>query len=60
MVIHNVPAHSSVVGIPGKVFHSSDENMPHSELEHATIPDPYGEALQSLNERMKKIEERLR
>lgn len=60
VVIHNVPAHSSVVGIPGKVVHRSDENLPHSELEHATIPDPYGEALQNLSERIRKIEEKLK
>jgi len=56
VVIHDVPPHSSVVGIPAKVVHRYDENMPHSELEHGTMPDPYGEALTSLSERLKTLE----
>ncbi len=56
VVIHEVPPHSSVVGIPGKVVHRSDESLPHSELEHATMPDPYGEALHALSERVRALE----
>jgi serine O-acetyltransferase len=59
VVIHDVPPHSSVVGIPGKVVHRSDENLPHSELEHGAMPDPYGEALAGLGERIKKLEEKI-
>lgn len=58
VVIHDVPPHSSVVGIPAKVVHRSDENLPHSELEHATMPDPYGEALAALGRRVAALEEK--
>jgi serine O-acetyltransferase len=60
VVIHDVPPHSSVVGIPAKVVHRRDENLPYSELEHATMPDPYGEAIAGLGERIKVLEEKMK
>jgi serine O-acetyltransferase len=59
VIIHDIPPHSSAVGIPGKVVHRRDENLPHSELEHGTMPDPYGEAIHGLSERIRRLEERL-
>ncbi|MBI2974381.1 MAG: serine O-acetyltransferase [Deltaproteobacteria bacterium] len=56
VVVHDVPPHSTVVGIPGKVVHRRDESMPHSELEHGTLPDPYGDAIRALDERVKELE----
>ncbi len=59
VIIHDIPAHCSAVGIPGKIVHRRDESMPHSELEHGTMPDPYGEAIHGLNERIRRLEERI-
>ncbi len=60
VVINDVPSHSTVVGVPGKVVHRADENMPHSELEHATMPDPFTDAINGLNEKMKRLEDRVK
>lgn len=59
VVIHGVPPHSTVVGIPGKVVHRSDESLPHSELEHGALPDPFTEAVTGLNERVKILEKKI-
>lgn len=62
VVVHDVPSHSTVVGIPGKVVHRRDHDGvdPRQEdLAHGTLPDPFGDALRMLNERVKKLEERM-
>ncbi len=59
VVTHEAPPHSSIVGIPGKVLHRHDENVPHAELEHGTMPDPYGDAIHSLNDRIKLLENKV-
>lgn len=59
VVIHDVPPHSTVIGIPGKVVHRRDENIPHSALEHGTLPDPFTEAINGLSERLKRLEEKV-
>lgn len=59
VVIHDVPPHSTVVGVPGKVVHRRDENLPHSELEHGTMPDPFSEAVNGLNEKIKVLEKKV-
>lgn len=60
VVVHDVPPHSTVVGIPGRVVRRLDENLPHSELEHGTIPDPFWDAIESLETRLKALEDRLK
>ena len=40
VVVHPIPAHSTVVGVPGRVVHDSVEFEP---LEHGDLPDPEGE-----------------
>ncbi|PIR18360.1 MAG: serine O-acetyltransferase [Deltaproteobacteria bacterium CG11_big_fil_rev_8_21_14_0_20_49_13] len=60
VVIHDVPPHSTVIGIPGKVVHRRDENIPHAALEHGTLPDPFTEAINGLNERLKRLEEKMK
>ncbi len=63
VVIHDVPPFSTVVGIPGKVVHRRepllDASGKHYELEHATLPDPFGDAINGLKKRIQDIETRL-
>lgn len=60
VVIHEVPPHSTVVGIPGKVVHRSepvtDEERRQEDLSHGTLPDPFGDAIRSINERLERLE----
>lgn len=60
VVISDVPPHSTVVGIPGKVVHRRDENLPHSQLEHGTLPDPFSDAILGLTERVVNLENQIK
>lgn len=58
VVIHDVPPHSTVVGIPGRVVHLQEPGEPEQALEHGTLPDPYGDALRAFDKRIKALEEK--
>ena len=59
VVVKPVPAHSTVVGIPGRVVAIKGRMLPedeHAMLEHGKLPDPVGQALADLTERVKQLE----
>jgi serine O-acetyltransferase len=58
VVLHDVPAHSTVVGIPGKVVRrrKGDEN---DVLSHQNLPDPTMDELVRLAARLDALERRL-
>ena len=58
VVIHPVPDYSTVVGIPGRVVRSALE--PEEPLEHGKLPDPQGQAIEDLTERVEQLESALR
>ena len=63
VVVKDVPAHKTVVGIPGKVVLRTEEGGPGSlgiNLDHHLIPDPVGKAIACLMERIEILEGRLR
>ena len=58
VVVHPVPDHSTVVGIPGRVVRTrggevSEEN---ETLEHGHLPDPEGQAIEDLVRRVAELE----
>jgi serine O-acetyltransferase len=57
VVLSNVPPHSTVVGIPGKVVRRRkvDEN---DALSHQNLPDPTMDLLQQLSRRIEALEKR--
>ena len=58
VVIHSVPDNSTVVGIPGRVVRSVD---PSGEiLEHGKLPDPEGQAIEELAQKVASLEESVR
>ena len=64
VVIHDVPSLSTVVGIPGKVVHrrvpiADGEDGKHYDLQHATLPDPFGDAIDGLRRSVDELSERL-
>ena len=64
VVIHDVPPLSTVVGIPGKVVHRRDpivhpEGEHHYDLQHATLPDPFGDAIDGLRKSVDELGRRL-
>lgn len=56
VVIHSVPDHSTVVGIPGKVVRTRGDN---EQLEHGRLPDPEGQAIEDLSRRIEQLEKQL-
>lgn len=64
VVVKDVPADRTVVGIPGRVVLRQDdpglENIYGINLDHHLIPDPVGRAIACLMERIEVLEGRLR
>ena len=54
VVLKSVPPHSTVVGVPGRVVRSRMDNE--EPLEHASLPDPEGQDIQDLRERIDRLE----
>lgn len=64
VVIHDVPSFSTVVGIPGKVVHRRDPILKsngeeHYDLQHGTLPDPFGDAIEGLHRSLDELNQRL-
>jgi serine O-acetyltransferase len=58
VVVHPVPDGSTVVGIPGKVVRTRREAA--GLLEHGNLPDPEGQAIDELKQRVATLEAQLR
>ena len=58
VVVKPVPDHSTVVGIPGRIvrFHVPQEGM----LEHGLLPDPEGQEIEDLKQRVSELEAQVR
>ena len=59
VVVHPVPDHSTVVGIPGRVVRVRGE-APEDGLEHGKLPDPEGQAIEDLAKRVDQLEAQVR
>ncbi len=64
VVVKDVPAHRTVIGIPGKIVLRTEEagadNIYGINLDHHLIPDPVGRAIACLMERIEVLEGQLR
>ena len=64
VVVKDVPAHRTVVGIPGRIVLRTEEagadNIYGINLDHHLIPDPVGRAIACLMERIEVLEGKLR
>ncbi len=58
VVVHPVPDHSTVVGIPGRVVRVRGEATD-DVLEHGNLPDPEGQAIDDLAKRVDQLEAQL-
>ncbi|MBL8213707.1 MAG: serine O-acetyltransferase [Bryobacterales bacterium] len=54
VVVKPVPEHSTVVGIPGRIVRSREEAP--EPLEHGKLPDPEGQAIEELRNRVDQLE----
>jgi serine O-acetyltransferase len=53
VVVRSVPDHSTVVGIPGRIVRQRGVE---GELEHGMLPDPEGQEMLDLRERVAELE----
>ncbi|CAN1211266.1 Serine acetyltransferase [Tumidithrix helvetica PCC 7403] len=56
IVLRDVPAHCTVVGIPGRICRSKEPELP---LEHGQLPDTEATVLQTLLARIERLEQQL-
>ncbi len=54
VVVHPVPDHSTVVGVPGRVVGEGDSEL--EPLEHGNLPDPEAQAMDDLTRRVAELE----
>ncbi len=59
VVVNDVPPHSVVVGVPGKIVSRKGKKVQKVDLSHGDLPDPFNLALSELNSRLKHLEEKL-
>jgi serine O-acetyltransferase len=58
VVVRPVPDYSTVVGIPGRVVRM--RQIPEGVLEHGQLPDPEGQEINELKERVAELEEQVK
>jgi serine O-acetyltransferase len=54
VVVHPVPDHMTVVGVPGRVVGEGDSEL--DPLEHGKLPDPEQQAIDELSRRVAELE----
>ncbi len=59
VVVKEVPPHSTVVGIPGRVVMSPEKPREKTDLEHGKLPDPEAKAIACLFEQLRELERKL-
>lgn len=59
VVLKNVPAHSTVVGIPGRVVVQNGEKV-RKDLDHHKLPDPVSEVLKEMDGKISRLEAELK
>jgi serine O-acetyltransferase len=59
VVVHSVPDHSTVVGVPGRVVRICGVET-NDVLEHGKLPDPEGQAIDELSARIEQLEAQVR
>ncbi len=58
VVLRSVPAHSTVVGIPGKIVRG-DVDTPEDALNHSQMPDPVAERLEAVEQEIRRIKKQM-
>jgi len=58
VVVHSVPDDSTVVGIPGRVVRTRGQIA--DDLEHGKLPDPQGQDLENVQQRVDQLESVIR
>ena len=54
VVVHSVPGDSTVVGIPGRIVRTRGQIV--DDLQHGQLPDPQGQDLENMRQRVDQLE----
>jgi serine O-acetyltransferase len=60
VVVRDVPEHSTVVGVPGRITRTKDRRFPGINLDHTHLPDPLTERLERLQHEIDALEDHLK
>ena len=60
VVVRDVPANSTVVGVPGRIASREGKKVHGINLDHTSLPDPLTQALEKLQHEIDKIEDELK
>ena len=60
VVVTDVPAEATVVGVPGRVVVQAGAHFSGATLDHGNLPDPVRNALEDLHEEIKRAEAEMR
>lgn len=60
VVVRDVPSHSTVVGVPGRITSREGKKVPGINLDHTSLPDPLTQALSKLQHEIDKIEREIK
>lgn len=60
VVIRDVPANSTVVGVPGRIAKKEGRKYPGINLDHTSLPDPLAQALDRLQHEIDHIESEIK
>ena len=60
VVVHSVPDNATVVGIPGRIVRTKNTAQVTTSLDHGKLPDPEGQAMEELTQRIRELEEMVR
>ncbi len=59
VVVNDVPDDSVVVGVPGKIVSRKGEKIEKIDLRHGDLPDPITITIETLNKRIKLLEDKI-
>jgi serine O-acetyltransferase len=59
VVLKNVPANSTVIGVPGRVIKSQGERLPDATMDQVDLPDPISERLIAIEQELIELRKRL-
>ena len=59
VVLRSVPSNSTVIGIPGRIVKSVEDEMPEESMDHANIPDPITERFDAMQQEIVELRKKI-
>jgi len=60
VVVNDIPDDCVVVGVPGRIISRNGKKIPEIDLEHGELPDPIIEYIHDLEDRVSKLEKKVK